>query len=463
MLLLWSAIFLVAVNTTILNPALPAIGADLHIRDAAFGWILGAYFAGFGALQLIGGRIADFQARRHLLIGSLLVYASCALICGTAMQLPMLIAARLCQGASGAIVWGIALSMVAQLHEPGLQRTRALGVCAFLSASGGSAGWLIGGSASQSAGWRYILLMTATLATVLAVLGPYVLRRVPKVADPASFSWGRALTITSTFLLFSLAILSLSASGWTAPAAWLLFSAAILSFAMFLLVQKRNRDPFLPRGTLTYGKLLMTAASAGLLGAAALLWSFASAIYLQQSRLFTSAELGFVMMPTNIVIAAVSLFVVPKVVERSSLNVSAVAGLVIAGLGLLCLATIPTQFTLAIIVELHLIAIGIGLAYNPLLLRMMELTPHTTIGAASGIFNTMYLLTGAFAVSTFNAIVALTYHPDAVVHASEISGAQYRLAFGIAAFCAAAAAVVTWVTRVRGVISTGMGSATTSN
>src|SRR6201990_3397016 len=173
--LLAAAQFVVVLDASIVNVALPSIGEALHFSQDNLSWVVNAYTLTFGGFLLLGGRMADLLGRRRMFISGLIVFALASLAGGLAQSDVWLIAARAVQGLGAAIVSPAALSLVTTMFAEGAERNRALGVWGAVAGSGGAAGVLLGGILTQYAGWEWVLFVNVPIGLLAATLAPRLL------------------------------------------------------------------------------------------------------------------------------------------------------------------------------------------------------------------------------------------------------------------------------------------------
>src|SRR4051794_7619016 len=175
MALLAAAQFVVVLDASIVNVALPSIGRDLHFSQDDLSWVVNAYTLTFGGFLLLGGRMADLLGRRRLFIIGLVLFAVASLFGGLSTNEGQLIVARAVQGLGAALLSPAALAMITVIFKEGAERNKALGVWGAVAGSGGAAGVLLGGMLTEWAGWEWVLFVNVPIAAVGAMLAPRLL------------------------------------------------------------------------------------------------------------------------------------------------------------------------------------------------------------------------------------------------------------------------------------------------
>ena len=179
LVLLAAAQFVVVLDASIVNVALPSIGSALHFSQDDLSWVVNAYTLTFGGFLLLGGRMADLLGRRRMFVAGLILFAGASLAGGLAQSDVWLIAARAVQGLGAALLSPAALSLVTTLFAEGAERNRALGVWGAVAGSGGAAGVLLGGMLTEWAGWEWVLFVNVPIGIAAALA-----RAAPAAREP---------------------------------------------------------------------------------------------------------------------------------------------------------------------------------------------------------------------------------------------------------------------------------------
>jgi EmrB/QacA subfamily drug resistance transporter len=299
------AAFMVVLDFSIVNVALPSIERELHMAPNAVQWIVTGYAISFGGLLILGGRAADLLGRRRMFIAGLIAFSLASLAGGLAQDPALLIAARVLQGAGAAIVAPAALSLITTGFPEGRERTRAIGLYGAIASVGFVSGQVLGGVLVQFTSWRAVFLVNVPVGLLAAALAPAILG-----AAKASRTERRpkhrldirgALLITSAVTLLVFAVSQGAISGWTSP---LVIAAAVIAgaaAAVFVKAEARHPEPLIRPALLHRSGLRNATTLAFLMG----LWNggemLVLSLYLQQvlheSPLFT----GLVIAPQGVV------------------------------------------------------------------------------------------------------------------------------------------------------------------
>src|SRR5215210_5721410 len=240
--------FMVILDVSVVNVALPSIRADLGFSATGLQWVVNAYTLAFAGFLMLGGRAADLVGRREVFAGGLLLFAAASLAGGIAQGEGTLIAARAAQGLGAAVAAPATLSILTTTFTEGAERNRALGLWGAMGGVGGATGALVGGVLTQEMSWRWILLINVPIGTVaaLAALRVVTVMRRDRTARRA-FDLAGALTVTGGLVVLTYGIVETEAHGWgsTRTLVTLALGAALL--ATFVLIEGRLAEaPLVP-------------------------------------------------------------------------------------------------------------------------------------------------------------------------------------------------------------------------
>ena len=215
--LLCMAQFVVVLDASIVNVALPTIGQDLQFDQDSLSWVVNSYVLTFGGFLLLGGRLADLLGRRKIFIAGLLLFAAASLAGGFAESEGVLIAARAVQGLGGALLSPAALSIVTTTFKDGSERNKALGIWGAVAGSGGAAGVLLGGVLTEYVGWEWVLWVNVPIGIGAAMLAPRLILESHSDAENRTFDIPGAVTVTAGLSLLVYALVEAPDAGWGSP------------------------------------------------------------------------------------------------------------------------------------------------------------------------------------------------------------------------------------------------------
>jgi EmrB/QacA subfamily drug resistance transporter len=443
---------MIVLDTTIVNVALPSIREDLGFSETSLAWVVNAYLLTFGGFLLLGGRLGDLFGHRKLFLIGVGSFTVASLACGVASSQEWLIAARAVQGLGGAVVAVVALSLVMALFTEPEERAKAMGVIGFVGAGGGSIGVLLGGVLTDALDWHWIFLVNLPIGAIVIALS---LRLLPAGRGPASdqkLDVTGAITVTAALMLAVYAIVNGNDAGWTSGQTLGMLAAAVVLLGIFIAVESRTRSPLMP---LTMFRLrnVATANIVGVLWAAGMFaWFFLSALYLQLVLHYSPLEVGLAFLPSNLIMAALSVGLSAKLVMRFGVRAPLAGGLGLAACGLLLFARAPVDgsFVVDVLPAMLLLGIGAGVAFNPILLAAMSDVEPRDAGLASGLVNTAFMMGGALGLAVLASLAdsRKDHLADGGAGPLDALTGGYHLAFVVGALFAAAAAVI-GATRLR--------------
>jgi EmrB/QacA subfamily drug resistance transporter len=442
--LLASIQFLIILDASIMNVAIPSIGADLRIASDSLAWVVGAYTLVFGGLLLLGGRLADVLGRRRVFVAGLVVFGVASLAGGLAGSPAFLVGARAVQGLGAALVAPAALSMVTTTFAEGTERNRALTVWGAVSGIGGAAGVLLGGALTELS-WRWVLLVNVPVCVAAVALAPRLLRESVDARAGRAFDVAGAVLATAGLGALVFAFIEAEQVGWGSAQTVLTIGAALLALAAFAALETRVAVPLLPLGifrlrTLSGANVATLLISAGLFG-----MFFLVSLYLQTVLGYSALEAGLAYLPlalTALVVAGAA----NPVVDRVGFKPVATAGLVLLTLAYLGFSGVsPGGSYLADVLPPALLAgAGIGLTYVALAIGAVAGTRPDQAGIASGLYNTSQQVGGALGVALMSTLAFASFdgaRPDPAA----LTGGM-RDAFLVAAALGVVAVLVALVT-----------------
>ena len=288
--------FMVILDATIVNIALPTIQQDLEISQADLQWVINSYTLFFGGFLLLGGRAADIFGRKRIFIAGTILFSVASLLNGLAQNSEQLIAFRALQGLGGALVSPAALSIITTTFPEGPERTKALGVWSAIAAGGGAIGLLLGGILTEALSWEWIFFVNVPVGAVAAVLSARLITE-SKAERAGSFDVLGAVTVTSGLMVLVYAIVKAESFGWGSARTLGLAAVGIALLAIFVLIESRIAGPAgaprhlqdpQPRG----GNFVLLLVAGGLFA----LFFFAT-LYVQEILGFKPIKAGFAFLP----------------------------------------------------------------------------------------------------------------------------------------------------------------------
>jgi EmrB/QacA subfamily drug resistance transporter len=397
--------FVIVLDASIVNVALPSIGRALHFSQDDLSWVVNAYTLAFGGFLLLGGRLADLLGRRRLFIAGLVLFSVASLAGGLAQTDVWLVAARATQGLGAAIISPAALSLVTTMFAEGAERNRALGVWGAVAGSGGAAGVLLGGILTQYAGWEWVLFVNVPIGIAAALVAPRLLPESRDTESARVFDVAGATTVTAGLALLVYALVDANNAGWTSTQTLGLGAIALALLAGFLAIERRTSNPLMPLSIFRLRTLRGADLVGLLIGMSLFGVFFFLSLYMQQVLGYDALKTGFAYLPLalNIIVSA---GVASQLVTRAGFKPTLVAGMLLIGGGLIWFAQVsPTGgYVSDVLFPSIVLAWGLGLAFVPVTVAAVTGTRPDEAGLASGLINTAQQVGGALGLAILAAI-----------------------------------------------------------
>jgi len=430
--LLSLAQLMLILDVTVVNVALPAIGAHLHLDRPTLTWVLIAYTLVFGGLMLLGGRLADLLGARRVMLTGLATFTAASLLSGLATNAALLIGGRIAQGAGAALLSPAALSLVTTTFT-GSERNKALGIWAAVGGAGSAIGVLIGGVLTSAVGWRWIFFINVPVGLLVLATLPALVAGGPARTSRVLVDVPGALAVTTATGAAIYGLISAGGHGWLTARTLLSLGAAVVLYAVFAAIEHTTAAPLmdlrmLGRPPVAAGAFLMLAGTGLLVGS-----FFLGSFYLQQHQGYSALHTGLSFLP---VVAAtiVGAQAASHAVSHLDGRVLASSALALAAAGAAIAAHWLAPVT--VIVGMSVAAVGIGIILVTATTTALARIAADQAGVGSGIVNTFHELGGALGVAAVSSIAAPS------LTTAEASPAGFTRAFIFNVIAALAAAVL---------------------
>jgi EmrB/QacA subfamily drug resistance transporter len=403
--LLCVAQFMVVLDASIVNVALPSIGKALDFSQTNLAWVVNAYVLTFGGFLLLGGRMADLLGRRRMFMGGLVLFAFASLAGGFAQSEGQLIAARAVQGLGAAILSPAALSIITTTFRDGVERNKALGVWGAVAGSGGAAGVLLGGILTDGLGWEWVLWVNFPIGLVAAALAPFLVKESRSTSLTRAFDIAGAVSVTAGLSTLVYALVDATDAGWgsTQTIGLLALSAALL--ASFVVIELRSEAPLVPFRIFRLRTLTGANVVGLLVGASLFSMFFFISLYMQQVLGYSAIKSGFSYLPLALTII-VSAAVASQLVTRVGFKPVLLVGLafIVGGLVMFAQVSVGGSYVSDILPASLLAAIGLGFSFVPVTIAAVAGVEEREAGLASGLINTAQQVGGALGLATLATI-----------------------------------------------------------
>jgi EmrB/QacA subfamily drug resistance transporter len=403
--LLATAQFVVVLDASIVNVALPSIGRGLHFSQDSLSWVVNAYVLTFGGFLLLGGRAADLLGRRAVFITGLIVFALASLAGGLAQSAGWLIAARSVQGFGAALLSPAALSIVTTTFKEGAERNRALGVWGAVAGSGGAAGVLLGGILTSGLGWQWVLFVNTPIGIAAALLAPRLLAESKAEGPRGRLDIAGAVTVTAGLSLLVYALVDAQNAGWGSLRTIGLLSIAAVLLIAFVAIEQRTKEPLVPLKIFRLPTIAGANVSGLLIGASLFSMFFFISLYMQQVLGYGALKAGVSYLPLAVTII-ISAGIASQLVTRVGFKPVLLAGLLLIAGGLVWFAQVATHGSyLSDILGPSLVAaVGLGFSFVPVTIAAVSGVEGHEAGLASGLINTSQQVGGALGLAVLATI-----------------------------------------------------------
>jgi EmrB/QacA subfamily drug resistance transporter len=403
--LLCVAQFVVVLDASIVNVALPTIGKALNFTEDSLPWVLNAYVLTFGGFLLLGGRLADLLGRRRLFMGGLILFALASLAGGLASTSGQLIAARAVQGLGAAILSPAALSIVATTFKDGAERNKALGIWGAVAGSGGAAGVLLGGVLTEGLGWEWVLWVNVPIGIIAAAIAPTLIAETRSEDETRHFDVAGAVTITLGLSAFVFALLDAETAGWGSVQTIGTIVASLLLIAAFVVIERRSRAPLVPFSIFRVRTITGANVVGILVGASLFSMFYFISLYMQQVLGYSPIKAGLSYLPLAVSII-LSAGIASGLVTKVGFKPILATGMALIALGLLWFTQISVDgsFLADILGPSLLAAVGLGFAFVPVTIAAVSGIEDREQGLASGLINTSQQVGGALGLAILAAV-----------------------------------------------------------
>jgi len=437
LILLCVAQFIVVLDASIVNVALPSIGRGLRFSEQSLPWVVNAYVIAFGGFLLLGGRAADLLGRRRVFMAGLVMVAVASLAAGFAATQAELIAARAAQGLGAAFTSPAALSIVTNLFTDGAERNKALGAWGAVAGSAGAAGVLLGGILTEGLGWEWVLWVNVPVSLIALALAPGLIPESRSEAEHRHFDAAGAVTVTAGLSTLAYALLDASSAGWGSTKIVSLLVSAVVLIGVFIAIETRSQAPLVPFRIFRVRTVTGANVVGILLGASLFSMFFFISLYMQQVLRYSPIHAGLSYLPLAVTIVFAA-GIGGQLVTRIGFKPVLAAGMLSIAAGLLWFSGISVggSFLSDILGPSLLAALGLGFGFVTSTIAAVTGVDGHEQGLASGLINTSQQIGGAVGLAVLSAIAtSRTHHVLATGTASLTSALDdgFKLAFAAGA------------------------------
>ena len=443
-------LFMIMLDNTVVNVALPAIERDLHVSISSLEWVVTAYALTFAALLITGGKLGDLYGRKRIFIVGIAVFTLSSLACGLAPSAGFLIGARAVQGVGAALMNPASLSIITATFAP-RERGQAIGIWAGVSAMALAIGPLVGGLIVDNINWNWIFFINVPVGVLGIAVSQYAIRESRDTSHEQSIDLpGLALSGAGLFAV-SYALIEGNRHGWTSPEILGLFAAAAALLVAFVLVEHFQRLPMLDLslfkiGSFTGANLVAMLVSLGMFGV-----FFFVSLYIQNILHFSPTKAGASFLPMTLLIILVAPMA-GKASDRIGSRWLMGGGMTLVGISLLLYQRVGLHSTFWTLLPAMLLGgVGMALTMSPMTAAAMGSVPVDKAGVGSGVLNSFRQLGGSLGIALMGAIVAsyITAPPRSPQGAQQFVDGLHAALLVSAGITFAAAAVAVALVRTR--------------
>ncbi|MGW6239987.1 MFS transporter [Streptomyces sp. NPDC055094] len=398
--------FLVVLDVSVVNVALPSMRADLGLSGTGLQWVLNAYSIAFAGFMLLGGRAADLFGRKAMFLTGLTVFTLASLAGGLAQEGWQLLAARAVQGLGAAVLAPATLTILTSAVPEGAARTRAIGTWSAVGAGGGAAGGLVGGVLTDLLSWRWVLLINVPVG-VLVLAGAALWLTESRTERVRRLDLPGAVLVTAGLATVAYGIVQTEEQGWGAAATLLPLLGGALLLGAFVAVEARAKAPLMPLGLFRVRAVSAANAAMFVCGAASFAMWFFMTVYAQNVLGYTPLDAGLALIPSSLSIVLGSKLA-PRLMPRVGARNLAVLGtlMAVAGFGWQSTMTADGTYLTSILGPGLLMMTGMGLASTPLAALATSGAAAGDAGLVSGLINTSRTMGGALGLAVLSTVAA---------------------------------------------------------
>ena len=398
-------LFMIMLDNTVVNVALPSIERDLHVSISSLEWIVTAYALTFAALLITGGKLGDLFGRKRIFIVGIAIFTLSSLACGLAPSAGFLIGARAVQGVGAALMNPASLSIITATFPP-RERGQAIGIWAGVSAMALAIGPLVGGLIVDNINWNWIFFINVPVGIAGVVVSQLVIKESRDTSHEQSVDIPGLVTSSAGLFALTYALIEGNSHGWSSPEILGLFAAAAVLLVTFVLVEHFQRLPMLDLslfkiGSFTGANIVAMLVSLGMFGV-----FFYVSLYIQNILGFTPTEAGAAFLPMTILIILVAPLA-GKASDRIGSRWLMGIGMTLVGISLLLYQRVGLASTFwTLLPSMLLGGVGMALTMAPMTAAAMSSVPVDKAGVGSGVLNSFRQLGGAIGIALMGAIVA---------------------------------------------------------
>ncbi len=440
------AMFMNALDSSIVNVALPAIQHDLHFTQANLTWVVDAYLITFGSCLLLAGRLGDLIGRRLVFLIGICVFTASSMACGLAPTQSVLIIGRFFQGMGGALSSSVIIAIIVTEFPEAAERAKAMSAYIFVAVGGGSIGLLVGGVLTQALDWHWIFFINLPIGIAVFFLGRALILENEGLGIANGVDVTGAVLITLSLMVGIYAISQATEYGWLSARTMAVGGLSLVLLGAFVALEARLKNPIMPLRIFRIRPLVHSSLIRGLMATGMYTTFFLGALYVEGVLGYSPVRTGLAFLPISLTVGLLSSGITARLVTRFGNKRVLVPGMVLATVGLLWLTQISTDpsYLTVVLPGFLLVGIGAGTSFVPLLGIAMDPVPTADAGLGSGIVNVSMQMAAALGLAIMSSVATGRTH-SLVAAGHSVAGAAtsgYRLAFLVAGLLVALGTVL---------------------
>lgn len=398
--------FLVVLDVSVVNVAMPSMRTDLGLTASGLQWVVNAYSIAFAGFMLLGGRAADLFGRKRMFVVGLGLFTVASVAGGLAQEGWQLLAARAAQGLGAAVLSPSTLTLLTSAVPAGPARTRAVSTWTAVGAAGGAAGGFVGGVLVDFLSWRWVLLINVPVGAVVLACACLWLTE-SRVHGGHRLDLLGALLVTAGLATLAYGIVQTEEAGWGAPETLLPLAAGAVLLTAFVWWETRAKAPLMPLRIFRTRAVSAANATMALCASTTFGSWFFMTVYAQNVLGYTPLQAGLALVPSSVSVIAGSKLA-PRLLPRLGSRTVAVLGVLIGATGFAWQSTMTpdSSYTTGILIPGVLMMFGIGLGSTPLAILATTGAPPSEAGLASGLINTSRTMGGALGLAILSTVAA---------------------------------------------------------
>jgi EmrB/QacA subfamily drug resistance transporter len=433
------AMFMNALDGSIVNVALPAVQKSLHFSQSGLTWVVDAYLISFGSFLLMAGRLGDLIGRKKVFLAGVTLFMLASIVCGAANSQGMLVVARFVQGIGGALSSSVIVAIIVTEFSSMAERAKAMSAYVFVAVGGGSIGLLAGGVLTQVLSWHWIFFVNVPVGAATLVAGSILLVDNVGLGIKNGVDWIGSVLVTASVMVIIYAMVTASSDSWGSVHTLGLLAVGIALMAAFIALESRLSNPIMPLRILKLRTLTGTAVIRGLLIIGMFSTFFIGALYFEHVLHYSPVKTGIAFLPQALTMAGMSTGLTAWLVTRFGNKPVMYPAMAMAAAGLLLFASAGPHaaYFPRIFFAFLLMGAGAGGSFMPLLQIGMSEIPNEDAGLGSGAVNVSQQLAGAIGLAALGTI-ATNQSKSLIAAGHDVISALadgYRLALLIAALC----------------------------